>query len=99
MMRRGEIWVARLNPNYGAEAGKTLPVVILTDNSLIHGGLPLITTVPLTTNLFPGLEPLRVAISARDRLLKDCFVMLEQVRALDRRRVGAGPLTALITRK
>ncbi len=28
-MRRGEIWVARLNPNQGAEVGKLCPVVIL----------------------------------------------------------------------
>ncbi len=28
-MRRGEIWVARLNPNQGAEVGKRRPVVIL----------------------------------------------------------------------
>ena len=26
-MRRGEVWVARLNPNQGAEVGKVRPVV------------------------------------------------------------------------
>lgn len=29
-MRRGEIWVARLHPNQGAEVGKLRPVVPLT---------------------------------------------------------------------
>lgn len=29
LMRRGEIWGARLNPNQGAEVGKLRPVVIL----------------------------------------------------------------------
>jgi hypothetical protein len=27
LMRRGEVWVARLNPNQGAEVGKVRPVV------------------------------------------------------------------------
>ena len=28
-MRRGEVWVARLNPNQGAEVGKVRPVVVI----------------------------------------------------------------------
>ena len=32
---------------------------------------------------------------ARDRLLKDCQVVVDQPRALDRERFGEGPLTAL----
>ena len=42
-----------------------------------------------------GLEPLRVAIPARGRLGNDCHVMTEQIRALDRSRIGEGPLTKL----
>ena len=32
---------------------------------------------------------------ARDRLLKDCQVVVDQPRALDRERFGEGPLAAL----
>jgi mRNA interferase MazF len=32
---------------------------------------------------------------ARDRLLRDCYAMAEQPRALDRARLGEGPLTTL----
>jgi mRNA interferase MazF len=34
-MRRGEIWVARLNPNQGAEVGKLRPVVILQADPIV----------------------------------------------------------------
>ena len=78
-MRRGEVWVARLNPNHGAEVGKVRPVVV----------------VPLTTQRRRGAEALRVPISARDRLLRECWAMAEQPRTLDRNRISEGPLTRL----
>ena len=79
-MRRGEVWVASLNPNHGAEVGKVRPVVVV---------------VPLTTQRRRGAEALRVPISARDRLLRECWAMAEQPRALDRNRISEGPLTRL----
>ena len=97
MMRRGEIWVANLNPNKGSEAGKIRPVVVLQADELTATGLGTIMAAPLTTQLWPVFEPLRVKISARDRLEKDCHVMVEQTRAFDRSRFGDGPLTSLST--
>lgn len=94
-MQRGEIWVANLNPNKAGEAGKIRPVVIFQENRLIAAGLPTVIVAPLTSQLRQGLEPLRVAVRARDRLLQDCHVMVEQIRAIDRRRIGDGPLTKL----
>ena len=78
LMRRGEAWVARLNPNQGAEVGKVRPVV-----------------VPRTSQRRRGAQALRVPIPARDRLLRECWAMAEQPRALDRNRIGEGPLTRL----
>jgi mRNA interferase MazF len=94
-MQRGEVWVANLNPNKGGEIGKIQPVVILQENRLTAAGLPTVVVLPLTTQLRDGLEPLRVAIRARDRLAQDCHVMVEQIRAIDRMRIGDGPLTKL----
>ena len=94
-MQRGEVWVANLNPNKGSETGKIRPVVVFQENRLTAAGLPTVIVIPLTTQLRKGLEPLRVAIRARDRLGKDCHVMTEQIRALDRSRIGEGPLTKL----
>ncbi|TXT26503.1 MAG: mRNA interferase [Gallionellaceae bacterium] len=94
-MRRGEIWLARLNPNTGAEAGKIRPVLILLDDALLATGMSPILCIPLTSKLYKNLESLRVTITPRGRLLKPCYAMPEQMRALDRTRFGDGPLAAL----
>lgn len=94
-MQRGEIWLANLNPNRGGEIGKIRPVVIFQENRLIAAGLPTVIVAPLTSQLRKGLEPLRVAVQARDRLVQECHVMVEQIRAIDRSRIGDGPLTKL----
>ena len=95
MIRRGEVWVARLNPNQGAEGGKVRPVVVIQADLLTAAGLATLLVVPLTSQRRQGAEALRVPIRARDRLLRDCYAMAEQPRALDRNRLGDGPLTAL----
>jgi len=95
MMRRGEIWVARLNPNQGAEVGKLRPVVVIQADLLTEAGLPTVLVVPLTTQERSSTAALRVPIQARDRLLRPCFAMADQPRALDRSRIGDGPLTSL----
>jgi mRNA interferase MazF len=94
-MHRGEIWVARLNPNPGAEVGKVRPVVVIQADPVTEAGLATLLVVPLTTQHRRGAEALRVPIRARDRLLRDCYAMADQPRALDRTRIGEGPLTIL----
>lgn len=97
MIRRGEVWVARPNPNQGAEVGKVRPVVVIQADLLTEAGVATVIVVPLTTQQCRGAERLRVQIHARDRLLQDCWAMAEQPRALDRGRLGEGPLTVLNT--
>lgn len=94
-MRRGEIWVGNLNPNRGAEAGKVRPVLIIQADFLTHQGQATVVVLPLTTQVRPAMEPLRVTIAARDRLRETCQVMPEQPRTLDRNRLADGPLTVL----
>ena len=90
-MHRGEIWVARLHPNQGAEVGKVRPVVVIQADPVTEAGLATLLVVPLTTRHRRGAEALRVPIRARDRLLRDCYAMADQPRALDRTRIGEGP--------
>ena len=45
-MRRGEIWLVKLNPTLGAEISKTRPAVIVNDDAV--GVLPLKVIVPIT---------------------------------------------------
>jgi mRNA interferase MazF len=95
LIRRGEVWVARLNPNQGAEVGKVRPVVVIQTDLLTDAGIPTVLVVPLTTQMRRGAELLRVLIPARERLVRDSYAMAEQPRALDRARLGEGPLTRL----
>ena len=95
IMRRGDIWLARLNPNTGAEIGKVRPVVILLAQRYLDAGSPVVMVAPLTTQLWPGMTALRIAVPQRGRLLKDSFVALEQTRALDRSRFGDTRLAEL----
>ena len=96
-MRRGEIWVANLNPPRGREIGKIRPVLIIQADELIQAGTALIVVLPLTTQVRPALKLLRVTVPARDRLQETCQVMVDQPRALDRARLDGGPLTTLRT--
>ena len=95
LMKRGEVWIARLNPNQGAERGKLRPVIILQDDAILACGLATVLTVPLTTQFRPEFAPLRIEIAARDRLQKTCYAVVEQTRAIDSSRFGDGPLTML----
>ena len=94
-MRRGEVWLANLNPNRGAEVGKVRPVLIVQADFLIAQGDPTVVVLPLTTQARASKEPLHVTIRARDELAQVCQVMPEQPRTLDRRRLIEGPLTRL----
>ncbi len=94
-MRRGEIWLARLNPNTGAEAGKVRPVLILLNDALLVTGMSPVLCIPLTSKLYKNLSGLRLKIAPRGRLLKSCYVMPEQARALDLNRFGNAALATL----
>ena len=94
-MKRGEIWVARLSPSQSGEVGKIRPVLILQDDSLIQEGSETLIVLPLTSQVRPGIQHLRVTLSVRGRLLKESQVIVEKPMTLDSRRFGEGPLTAL----
>lgn len=94
-MRRGEIWLARLNPNTDAEAGKVRPVLILLDDALLVTGMSPVLCIPLTSESYKDLSGLHFKIAPRGRLLKSCHVMLEQARALDLDRFGDTALATL----
>jgi mRNA interferase MazF len=95
MLRQGEIWVPRLNPNIGSEIGKIRPVLILLAQRYLDAGSPVVMAAPLTTQFWPGMSALRLPVTARGRLLKDSFVVLEQMRALDRSRFSEIKLAEL----
>jgi len=94
-MRRGEVWVANLNPPRGNEIGKIRPVLVMQADELIAADTPMIVVLPMTTCVYGSFTKWRITITARDRLLRDSQVVVDQPRALDRHRIGEGPLTTL----
>jgi mRNA interferase MazF len=94
-MRRGEVWTANLNPSRGAEIGKIRLVLIVQADELIDAATPMVVVLPLTTHVYPEFRLWRVTVPARDRLRENCQVVVDQPRALDRTRLGEGPLTIL----
>lgn len=93
-MRRGEIWVANLSSRRGPEPGKTRPVLLVQADALIEAGHPTTFVVPLTTNLADD-DVLRVRVPAQGKLRHDSDLLIDQLRALDTRRLVRGPLATL----
>ena len=94
-LRRGEIWLADLNPRQGTEPGKTRPVLIVQAQPLLDAEHPSTLIVPLTTNLVDDAAPLRVRVSPIGRLKRRSDLLVDQLRAIDNRRLIEGPLARL----
>ena len=95
MLKRGEIWLADLNPPHGTEPGKTRPVLIVQSQALLDAGHPSTYVIPLTTRLVEDAEPLRIRLSAAIGLARDSDLLMDQLRAIDNRRLARGPLLRL----
>ncbi len=93
--RRGGIYLANFNPAKGTEPGKIRPCLVMQNDLLNQAGHPSTTVLPLTTQLIDEAEPLRYRIRARDELLSDSDIMLDQTRTLDNRRITSDRLTLL----
>jgi len=80
-VRRGEIWVAELDPTRGAEIRKTRPVVIISADGM--GVLPVKLAAPCTTSdLPPAMWRVPLLKSAMNGLDADTTIDLMQVRSI-----------------
>ena len=95
MPKRGEVWLANLDPKRGTEPGKTRPVLIVQAQALLDAQHPSTLIVPLTTNLVNDAEPLRLRVAATDRMRRDSDLLIDQLRAIDNRRLVQGPMATL----
>lgn len=86
-MRKGEIWLARLNPTVGDEIGKTRPVVVVSDDEV--GILRLKVIVPITSwnDLFSPLDwMVQVEPTTENGLAKLSAADTFQVRSVSQQR-------------
>jgi mRNA interferase MazF len=95
MLKRGEVWLADLNPPHGTEPGKTRPVLVIQSQALLDAGHPSTLVIPLTTKLVDDAEPLRIRVAAAGRLPKLSDLLMDQMRAIDNGRLVKGPLLRL----
>lgn len=85
-IKQFDIWIADLEPQRGTETGKVRPVLILQTNLLKNH--PSTVVCPITTNVTPDSEILRVHIKkGMSNLKSDCDIMIDQIRAIDNRRI------------
>lgn len=90
-MKRGEIYYANLDPTVGSEVSKQRPVLIVSNN-LHNQKAPMVTIVPLTSNV-ERIYPFEVFLSANNTLLpRDSKAMPQQMRAVSRQRMMGGAI-------
>jgi len=86
-IKQYEIWIADLNPKFGTETGKTRPVVII-QTDLLNKFYPSTIICPLTTNVKPDADILRVHLTKGfGKLKEDCDIMIDQIRSIDNKRL------------
>lgn len=86
-IQRGIVCLADLNPPKGTEPGKVRPVLVV-QTDLLNGHHPSTLVCPLTTNVKRSVKHLRVHLSkSQAGLDNDSDVMIDQLRAIDNRRI------------
>lgn len=91
-MRRGEVYLVALEPTQGAEANKTRPAIVVSNDAAnivaARNGIGVITVVPLTSNT-GRVYPFQVLLSANEGGLdRDSKAQTEQLRSVDVSRFG-----------
>jgi mRNA interferase MazF len=87
MIKRGDIYYADLNPVIGSEQGEQRPVLIV-QNDTGNKYSPTVIITPITGRLNKPPLPTHVFIPKTCGLEKDSLVLTEQIRAIDRSRLG-----------
>ncbi|RXT50468.1 growth inhibitor PemK [Bosea sp. Tri-44] len=81
MVKRGEIWLAALDPTIGSEIQKTRPCLVISPPE-IHDHLRTVIVAPMTSGSRPAGFRVPVQFQGVDGL-----ILLEQSRALDKQRL------------
>ena len=81
MVKRGDVWLATLDPTVGSEIRKTRPCVVVSPPE-IHDHLRTVTVAPMTTGSRPA--PFRIPVWFQD---KSGLILLDQIRTLDKARL------------
>src|SRR4030066_1647003 len=85
-LRKFHVYTADLNPRFGTEPGKIRPVVVVQTN-LLNDDHPSTVICPITTQVQPKSNILRVHLKVSESgLKKESDILVDQIRAIDNRR-------------
>ena len=87
VIHRGDIYYADLRPVVGSEQGGVRPVLII-QNDIGNKHSPTVICAAITSQMNKAKLPTHVELdSSRYALVKDSVVLLEQLRAIDKKRL------------
>lgn len=84
--RRGDIYMANLNPIKGSEQGGTRPVIVL-QNNMGNYYCPTLIVAPMTSRKTKHDLPTHYSMKGIKNLPEDSIVLLEQIKTIDKSRV------------
>ncbi|MBU1136733.1 MAG: type II toxin-antitoxin system PemK/MazF family toxin [Nanoarchaeota archaeon] len=86
-IKRGDIFLANLEPIKGSEQGGTRPVLII-QNNLGNKFSPTTIVSPITSKIYEKEHPTNVEIKKEESGLKvDSTILLNQIRTIDKKRL------------
>ncbi len=86
-LRRGDVWLADLNPTQGSEQSGIRPIIIF-QNNIVSQFSTTTLAIPLTTNSRRAALPICMAISQGDGgLAQDSVALCFQMRVLNKTRL------------
>ena len=87
-VKRGDIYYADLSPVVGSEQGGVRPVLIV-QNDVGNRYSPTVIAAAITSKLGKNRLPTHIDVYAdRVGLAKDSVILLEQIRPIDKKRLG-----------
>ena len=84
---RGDVYLADLSPVIGSEQGGVRPVVII-QNDVGNKYSPTVIVSAITSKIDKTKMPTHIEIDNEDFLTKSSIVLLEQIRTIDKARLG-----------
>jgi len=100
-IKRGDVFLANLDPAIGSEQGKTRPVLII-QNDILNQNAPTAIVASITSKVFTKEYPMNVQLSQGNAGLdKNSTVLLSQIRTIDKTRLmkKLGSLDEMLMKK
>lgn len=86
-MRKGDIYLADLNPTKGAEINKKRPVLVFQNNIACDHGQT-VTILPISSAQYKKrIFEIQIKANKSNRLMTDSKVLVHQIRTIDKQRL------------